>query len=170
MDLFLDGWDDVDESAWADEGGGYTFPYPNGTHTVTITKAAVKDGTAKTTGNKWVALVLTVTHPTHGELKNQYVFAPTPATWGKADEGLRAAIKREWKAIGIRPDKITDEQARAAIIGREVNLIVADSKKNKDEKFIRFRPVAPQGSGSLPTAEQRQQETSVASTGTGVTL
>lgn len=168
-DLFLDGWDDVDTSDW-EEGGSYKFPYPNGPHTVTITKAAVKEGVAKTTGNKWVALVLDLTHPTHGDLKNHYVFVPQPAAWAKADNSLRAAIKTEWKALGIRPDKVVDEAARASIIGREVTLNVADSKKNKDEKFLRFRPAATQGSGSLPTVEQRQQETSITPTGTGVTL
>ena len=124
-DLFLDGWDDIDVSDWTGEGVGKKFDYPKGEHHCTITKAEHKTGTSKKTGDPWQALVLTISHPTHGEKRNLYHFPPKQEWWTQQEATTKAAVKAEWAAIGINPTRIDDENARANLIGREVKVVVA---------------------------------------------
>lgn len=130
----IDGYDDLDL-------GPKRLPF--GLHRgVVITKCAYETGQGKN-GAQFYALDVTVAHGDVSERVRVWIPADT-AEWVSWSEAKRKSTKGQLTALGLAMSDVESEQARAAVIGRSVDVEV---KQNGEYRNVYFREAAGMDSG-----------------------
>lgn len=138
----IDGYDDL-------EVGGFSHWTP-GPHRVTITGAKLANG-KRTNGTTWLALEIAYTRDTDGASRNERVYYPANTQeWLAMKEGQRKAVKSQLRGLGIDMSELESEQARAALIGKQLTVEV---KVNGDFTNYYFQKDRQDGV-SLPEPER----------------